>query len=110
MSKSTTSNLTYQDVLMSLMILKAGATQEAENYAGRQADSKLDELAALGLDAGTLSDLAAIDDAIGDQEKAAWATVEVVDVAVKGLQRRHAAIAEAAQTAPAEMAESEFYT
>jgi hypothetical protein len=72
--------------------------------------SRLDVLMSLGLDKDTLSDAAAIDDALQAQEKAAQQTLDATDAAISGLSKRHGGIKEAVDDAPVDKpAEPEFY-
>ena len=72
--------------------------------------NRLDILQSIGLDKDTLSDAAAIDDALQAQEKAAQQTLEAVDAAINGLEKRHGGIKEAVDDAPVDKpAEPEFY-
>lgn len=103
-------DLTYADVIFSLLVMQQLAEEEAEQFRARQSSGQVDELAAAGVDTASLEDLARVDDAIADQEKTARATAEAAAVAARNIKRRHGDINDAAHDAPAEMADADFYS
>ena len=72
--------------------------------------NRVDILASLSLDPATLSEAAAIDDALQQQEKAAQQTLDATDAAIQGLAKRHGGIQEAVSNSPVDRpAEPGFY-
>jgi len=104
---------TYTQQLSELETIRRETEAEAAaagRFRSRMA-GRLDELQALGLDNNTLSDAAAIDDALQAQEKAAQQTLDAADAAIHGLKQRHGGIKEAVDDAPVDKpADPEFYT
>jgi len=104
---------TYTQQLSELETIRRETEAEAAaagRFRSRMA-GRLDELQALGLDNSTLSDAAAIDDALQAQEKAAQQTLDAADAAIHGLKQRHGGIKEAVDDAPVDKpADPEFYT
>jgi hypothetical protein len=101
---------TYTQQMAELEAILRDADEEVNSTRRKRMVNRLDILQGLGLDAATLAEAAAIDDALQAQEKAAQQTLEAADVAVAGLQRRHGGIKEAVDDAPVDKpAEPDFY-
>lgn len=101
---------TYTQQMRELEAIRRDAEEEAGSVRRKRMLSRLDILQGLGLDPATLSDAAAIDDALKEQEKAAQQTLDAVDAAINGLAKRHGGIKAAVDDAPVDKpAEPEFY-
>ena len=102
----------YTQQMSELAAIRGDAEAEAA-ATGRfrsKMGGRLDELQGMGLDAATLADAAAIDDALQAQEKAALQTLDAADAAIAGLSKRHGGIKEAVDDSPvAKAAAPEFY-
>jgi hypothetical protein len=101
---------TYTDQLGALTRIRDDADEELTRVRAKRMLNHLDTLSGLGLDSQTLSDAAAIDDALRKQEAAAREALEAADTARDGLVRRHGGIQEAVDNSPVEVpAEPAFY-
>ena len=101
---------TYTQQLHELEEIRRDAEAEVNDVRRKRMVSRLDVLMSLGLDKNTLSEAAAIDDALQAQEKAAQQTLDATDAAISGLKQRHGGIKEAVDDAPVDKpAEPEFY-
>lgn len=109
---STMFDTSYTQQMSELAAIRGDAEAEAA-ATGRfrsKMGGRLDELQGMGLDAATLADAAAIDDALQAQEKAALQTLDAADAAIAGLSKRHGGIKEAVDDSPvAKAAAPEFY-
>jgi len=102
---------TYTQQMRELEEIRRDAEEEVNSVRRKRMTSRLDILQSLGLDKDTLSEAAAIDDALQAQEKAAQQTLDAVDAAISGLKQRHGGIQEAVDDAPVDKpADPEFYT
>ena len=100
----------YTQQMAELEAILRDADEEVNSVRRKRMVNRLDILQGMGLDKGTLSDAAAIDDALQAQEKAAQRLLEAADVAVAGLARRHGGIKSAVDDSPADKpADAEFY-
>jgi hypothetical protein len=101
---------TYTQQMTELTAIRRDAEEEVNSVRRKRMLSRLDVLMSLGLDSATLSEAAAIDDALKEQEKAAQQTLDAADAAIHGLQQRHGGIKAAVDDAPVDKpAEPEFY-
>ena len=101
---------TYTQQMRELEEIRRDAEAEVNDVRRKRLVNRLDVLMSLGLDKNTLSDAAAIDDALQAQEKAAQQTLDATDAAISGLKQRHGGIKEAVDDAPVDKpAEPEFY-
>ena len=101
---------TYTQQMTELEAIRRDAEEEVASTRRKRMTSRLDILQSLGLDNATLSDAAAIDDALQAQEKAAQQTLDAADAAISGLQKRHGGIKEAVDDSPVDKsADPEFY-
>ena len=101
---------TYTQQMAELEAIRRDADDEVNSARRKRMTSRLDILQSLGLDNATLSDAAAIDDALQAQEKAAQQTLDAADAAISGLQKRHGGIKEAVDDSPVDKsADPEFY-
>jgi hypothetical protein len=104
------SDTTYTQQMTELKAIRRDAEEEVNSVRRKRMLSRLDVLMSLGLDSATLSEAAAIDDALRQQEKAAQETLDAADAAIRGLQQRHGGIKAAVDDAPVDKpAEPEFY-
>jgi len=100
----------YTQQMSELQAIRRDAEEEANSVSRKRMLNRLDVLMSLGLDKDTLSEAAAIDDALREQEKAAQQTLDAADAAITGLKQRHGGIKEAVDDAPVDKpAEPEFY-
>lgn len=103
-------DVTYTQQMAELQAIRRDAEEEANSARRKRMASRLDVLMSLGLDAATLSEAAAIDDALRAQEKAAQQVLDAADAAIAGLAKRHGGIKAAVDDAPVDRpAEPEFY-
>jgi hypothetical protein len=101
---------TYTQQMSELEAIRRDAEEEVASVRRKRMLNRLDVLMSLGLDKNTLSEAAAIDDALQAQEKAAQQTLDATDAAISGLKQRHGGIKEAVDSAPVDKpAEPEFY-
>jgi hypothetical protein len=101
---------TYTQQMAELEAIRRDAEAEINDVRRKRMVSRLDTLMSLGLDKDSLSDAAAIDDALKEQEKAAQQTLDAADAAINGLKQRHGGIKGAVDDAPVDKpAEPEFY-
>jgi hypothetical protein len=101
---------TYTQQLHELTEIRRDAEEEVNSVRRKRMANRLDVLMSLGLDKDTLSEAAAIDDALREQEKAAQQTLDAADAAIHGLQQRHGGIKSAVDDSPVDKpAEPEFY-
>ena len=101
---------TYTQQMAELEAILRDADEEVNSVRRKRMVNRLDILQGMGLDKDTLSEAAAIDDALQAQEKAAQQTLEAADVAVAGLARRHGGIKGAVDDSPVDRpADGEFY-
>lgn len=101
---------TYTQQLQELQAIRRDAEEEVNSVRLKRMVSRLDVLTSLGLDGASLSEAAAIDDALQAQQKAAQQTLDMADAAISGLTRRHGGIQEAVDNSPiAQPAQPEFY-
>lgn len=102
---------TYTQQMYELNAIRADAEEEVNSVRRKRMLNRLDILTGLGLDKDSLSEAAAIDDALREQEKAAQQTLDSADGAIQGLSRRHGGIQEAVSNAPIpEPAQPSFYS
>jgi hypothetical protein len=107
----STGDTTYNQQRDELIKIREDAEEEVNSVRRKRMMNRLDILTSLGLDSASLSEAAAIDDALREQEKAAQQTLDAADAAVNGLQKRHGGIQEAVDNSPIEQpAQPEFYT
>lgn len=101
---------TYTQQMAELEAIRRDADEEVNSARRKRMTSRLDVLMSLGLDSATLSEAAAIDDALQAQEKAAQQTLDAADAAIAGLSKRHGGIKEAVDSSPVDKpAEPGFY-
>jgi hypothetical protein len=101
---------TYTQQMSELEAIRRDAEEEVNSVRRKRMLNRLDVLMSLGLDKDTLSEAAAIDDALQAQEKAAQQTLDASDAAIHGLKQRHGGIKGAVDDAPVDKpAEPEFY-
>ena len=101
---------TYTQQMNELTAIRQDAEEEVNSVRRKRMLNRLDVLSGLGLDSASLSEAAAIDDALRDQQKAAQQTLDAADTAIGGLKQRHGGIKEAVDSAPiAQPAQPEFY-
>ena len=101
---------TYHQQMTELTALRQDADDEVASVRRKRMLNRLDILTSLGLDSASLSEAAAIDDALREQQKAAQATLDAADAAIHGLQTRHGGIQEAVDNSPVpQPAQPEFY-
>lgn len=101
---------TYTQQLAELTAIRQDAEAEVHSVQRKRMASRLDILMSLGLDSASLSEAAAIDDALQAQEKAAQQVLDAADAAIQGLRQRHGGIQEAVSNAPiAQPAQPGFY-
>lgn len=101
---------TYTQQMNELAAIRQDAEQEVNSVRLKRMVSRLDILMSLGLDKDSLSEAAAIDDALQAQEKAAQQVLDAADAAIHGLKQRHGGIQEAVDSSPVAVpAEPEFY-
>ena len=101
---------TYTQQMHELGEIRRDAEAEVNDVRRKRMVNRLDVLMSLGLDKDTLSDAAAIDDALQAQEKAAQQTLDATDAAIDGLKKRHGGIKEAVDDSPVDKpADGEFY-
>ena len=101
---------TYTQQMGELTAIRQDAEEEVNSVRRRRMVNRLDILSGLGLDSASLSDAAAIDDALKAQEKAAQQTLDAADAAISGLKQRHGGIQEAVSSSPVDKpAQPEFY-
>ena len=106
----TSGDTTYTQQLGELAAIRADAEEEVNSVRRKRMASRLDILTGLGLDSASLSEAAAIDDALQAQEKAAQQTLDAADAAIHGLKQRHGGIQEAVSSSPVDKpAQPEFY-
>lgn len=106
----TSGDTTYTQQMTELEAIRRDAEEEVASTRRKRMTSRLDILQSLGLDNQSLSDAAAIDDALQAQEKAAQQTLDAADAAIAGLAKRHGGIQEAVSNSPVDKAaEPEFY-
>lgn len=102
---------TYTQQMAELEAIRRDAEEEVNSARRKRMVNRLDILQSLGLDNATLSDAAAIDDALQAQEKAAQQTLDAADAAISGLSKRHGGIKGAVDDAPVDKpADPDFYT
>ncbi len=100
----------YTQQMAELEAMRRDAEEEVNSTRRKRMTSRLDILQGMGLDAATLAEAAAIDDALQAQEKTAQQTLDAVDAAIDGLKKRHGGIKAATDDAPVDKpAEPEFY-
>lgn len=100
----------YTQQMAELQAMRRDADEEVNSTRRKRMTSRLDILQGMGLDAATLAEAAAIDDALQAQEKTAQQTLDAVDAAIDGLKKRHGGIKAATDDAPVDKpAEPEFY-
>ena len=101
---------TYTQQMHELEEIRRDAEAEVNDVRRKRMQSRLDILQSMGLDKDSLSEAAAIDDALQAQEKAAQHTLDAADAAIDGLKKRHGGIQEAVSDSPVDKAaEPEFY-
>ena len=101
---------TYTQQMTELAAIRRDAEEEVNSVRVRRMISRLDILSSLGLDSASLSEAAAIDDALREQQKAAQQVLDAADAAITGLRQRHGGIQEAVDNSPvAQPAQPEFY-
>jgi hypothetical protein len=101
---------TYTQQMSELEAIRRDAEEEVSSVRRKRMVSRLDILQSLGLDKNSLSEAAAIDDALQAQEKAAQQTLDAADAAIHGLKQRHGGIKEAVDNSPVDKsADPEFY-
>ena len=101
---------TYHQQMTELTALRQDADDEVASVRRKRMLNRLDILTSLGLDSASLSEAAAIDDALREQQKAAQATLDAADAAIHGLQTRHGGIQEAVDNSQVpQPAQPEFY-
>lgn len=101
---------TYTQQKAELEAMRRDADEEMNSTRRKRITSRLDILQGMGLDAATLAEAAAIDDALQAQEKTAQQTLDAVDAAIAGLQKRHGGIKAATDDAPVDKpADPDFY-
>ena len=96
----TSGDTTYTQQMTELEAIRRDAEEEVASTRRKRMTSRLDILQSLGLDNQSLSDAAAIDDALQAQEKAAQQTLDAADAAIQGLAKRHGGIQEAVDEQP----------
>lgn len=100
----------YTQQMRELTEIRRDAEAEVNDVRRKRMVSRLDILMSLGLDKDSLSDAAAIDDALKEQEKAAQQTLDAADAAIAGLAKRHGGIKGAVDDSPVDKpAEPGFY-
>jgi hypothetical protein len=110
MPASQQADTTYTEHRDELVKIRADAEEEVGSVRRKRMLNRLDILTGLGLDKDSLSEAAAIDDALRDQQKAAQQTLDSTDAAIHGLEHRHGGIQEAVDNSPvAEPAQPGFY-
>ena len=101
----------YRQQMAELEAIRASAEEEVNSTRRKMMTSRLDILSNMGLDAASLAEAAAIDDALQAQEKAARQTLDAADAAIAGLKKRHGGIQQATDDAPVDKpADPDFYT
>ena len=101
---------TYTQQLNELTEIRQDAEHEVNSVRVKRMMNRLDVLTGLGLDSASLSEAAAIDDALQAQQKAAQQTLDAADAAIHGLKQRHGGIQEAVSSSPVDKpAQPEFY-
>ena len=91
---------TYTQQMGELTAIRQDAEEEVNSVRRKRMVNRLDILSGLGLDSASLSEAAAIDDALQAQEKAAQQTLDAADAAISGLKQRHGGIQEAVSSSP----------
>ena len=103
-------DVTYTQQMTELAAIRRDAEEASADTARRRMTSRLDILQAMGLDKDSLSEAAAIDDALQALEKAARQLLDAADAAIAGLSKRHGGIKAAVDDAPVDKpAGPEFY-
>jgi type IV secretory pathway VirB10-like protein len=101
---------TYTQQMTELEAIRRDAEEASAAVARKRMTSRLDILQSMGLDNDSLSEAAAIDDALQDLEKAVQKLTEAADTAIAGLSKRHGGIKAAVDDAPVDKpADAPFY-
>lgn len=93
-------DVTYTQQMAELAAIRRDAEEASASTARKRMTSRLDILQAMGLDAASLAEAAAIDDALQVLEKAARQLLDAADAAIAGLAKRHGGIQEAVDNSP----------
>jgi hypothetical protein len=106
---TATAETTYDQQLTAAAEVIRSADAEIAELRVRRIAQQVENLATLGLDSGSLSRAAEIDDALKEQEKAAQRVLDAAQAFRDGLVRDHGNVNEAHQAAPQGGAEKAFY-
>ena len=110
LSGGSAGDATYTQQISELTAIRRDAEEEVNSVRRKRMLNRLDILQSMGLDRDSLSEAAAIDDALKEQEKAAQQTLDAADAAISGLSKRHGGIKEAVDSSPVDQpAEPAFY-
>lgn len=106
---AATAETTYDQQLAGANEVIAGAEQALAELKRQRLAQKIEDLAGLSLDSGSLSRASDIDESLQAQEKAAQQTIDSAEAYRDGLVRDHGNVNEAHQNAPQGGAERTFY-
>ena len=106
---TATAETTYDQQLAAANDVISSAEQALAELKRQRLAQKVENLASLGLDSGSLSRAADIDDSLKEQEKLAQRTIDAATSFRDGLRRDHGNVNEAHQNSPNGGAERAFY-